>query len=410
MNHCSVRVFGVQPLALTGAGGALLRPEATPGEDGGGGSESPDWVAELEGLYPNRHFRYRRLGGDLAVAVDGQASVLSAWLCSNVVLNQHVVVFELQAGVLAYPDIDVRAWRGALAATADDRRPAAVVDLLVRAREWVAGSVGCALDDIGVVHDTCNVTLFLEPADAPALPASAETACFLHGAAERLTVRRTEVEVSGATRVFLGGRAHVVISTSHNDVSVIRQIMFAAQVTWFYASVCLRHATSLHRQLHGRHRRQGLVELEAEARDLVYAYQTMRLQNESEKIAWEALKELVYCPIAAAWAIEGSLDQLQRYAEFFQGFIKDVREVQARRADEILNYVLAALALFGLVGLWANVLGAEAAVRALGSWANLVDTATGSALGLTTVVFIVVSALIAAALIAYGIRARHGRR
>lgn len=413
MSECAVRVFGVQPLAFAVDHGQLLRPASAPAAVDAA-SEQPSWVAELEGLYPHHHFHYRCLECAASVDIDGRRHVLSAWLASNVVLNQHVVIFELQAGVYAQAAIDVGALRALLVATADDRRPPVVTALLGRACEAVAASVGCRPHELVVRPDTCNVTLFLEPrVDGQAmalLPPPATTACFVHDAAERLTVARTAVEVSTATRVFLGGRAHIVVSTSRNDVNVIRQIMFMLQVTWFFVPLYLRHAAGLHRQLQRGRATLGLDELEAAAGDLVYVYQTVRLQNESAKISWESLAALVHRPVASAWAIEGSIDQLQRYAEFFQAFIKDVREVQSRRADEVLNYVLAALALFGLVGLWANVLGAEAAVRDIGSWSRLIGTATGSALGLTTVVVMVASALIAAGLISYGIRARHGRR
>lgn len=410
MTDYALTLFGIQPLAFAAPPRNLL-PSTLLDDVGAAMFDGmPAWVAELERLYPTRHFAYRRLDTAAAIEANGLCLGLSAWLCCNTELNQHVVVIEVHAAAVAVDAIDARALRALLVASDDDRRPAAVRDALVQARGHVQRLTGAPLEDILVGHDTCNVALFLKPLAQDGQLTGVDAARFWHDDAERLSVRRTPIEVSDATRVFFGGRAHVVVSTSEGDSEVIRQILFMLQVMWFYVPLYLRHASSLHRQVLAGRSRQPLDELEAAAQRLVNAYQTVRLQNESAKISYEALASRMYQPAQELWAVERSIDQLERYAAFFRGFIKDIRAAQAARADEALNYVLAALGLFGIFGLWANILTAEATAREIVSFRNLVRIITSSSLGIASVVCIALSAVIAVWLVAHGIRTRHARR
>lgn len=411
MNSCSLTLFGVQPLRFGGFEHDMALTAAMASQVAPAPGETPAWATELERLYPGQSFVYRRLAGTAQVTHDGRDMTLSAWLCSNTVLNQHVALLELHATDIDATTMDAGNLRALLVATAqNDRRPAAVKAAMQQARATAARLAGCRQDDVVVPDDTCNVTLFLEPRAGADHPTDTDLQGFLHDAAERLTVNRTLIQVSDRTRVFFGARMHMVVSSSPNDIMVIRQIMFMLQVMWFYVPLYLRHASRLHRDILGKQGRRGLGELEEAAGRLVGVYQTVRLQNESAKISYEALCSLIYEPAERLWLVERTVDQLQRYADFFQSFIRNVREVQSRKADEILNYVLAALGLFGFVGLWANLLTAAAGARDMASFHTLLQIAFTTPLGRTTTAFVAISVVMTFWLVAYGIRARHGGR
>ena len=409
MSDYSLTVFGVQPflfdsferdmsLVPASSAGSEQLPESLPA-----------WTAELERLYPGGQFVYRNLEDSAPLECDGLCLNLSAWLCSNTVLNQHLVLLELHADAIDVGVVDMGRLRSLLVmTTADDKRPGAVQSTVGRAREAAARVAGCKGEDIVVLCDTCNVTVILSPNGSEGRSIELDALAFSHDNAERLTVDRALLRVSDSTRVFFGSRVHVVISSSQGDIGVIKRIMFMLQVMWFYVPLYLRHASVLHREILGSQPRRDLSELEGVAARLVCMYQTVRLQNESAKISYEALSSLVYEPAESLWTVERTIDQFQRYADFFQSFIKDVREVRSRKADEILGYVLAALGLFGFVGLWANILAAETSVHEIVSFRNLMHIAFTTPLGFTTIVFIAISVTVAAWLVAYGIRARHG--
>lgn len=406
MSGCKLCLFGVQPLAFTGPGRNLAPPAVAADAIDRLPDDGPSWAMELERLYPMRSFIHQRLACDGVTEAVGLRFRLSAWLCSNTALNQHVVLFELSCEDVVADGMDVGGLRAMLVAGRDDRRPPAVRGAISQACKRVAALVGGSPEDVVVAEDTCNTTLFLNPCTPADQPLETKVDVFTHDA-ERLTVSRTLIKVSDDTRVFFGGRVHLVISTSDGDVGVIKQILFMLQVMWFYVPLYLRRAAVLHRRIVAD-RVGDLDELETVAARLVYASQTVRLQNESAKISYEALTPLVYQPAEAQWAVERSIGQLERYAVFFREFIRDLRETRAAKADEILNYVLAALGLFGIVGLWANVLGAAASAHELASFRNLARIASTSPLGIATVVCIVLSALVAVWLVVYGIRVRHG--
>src|SRR5699024_12552480 len=93
----------------------------------------------------------------------------------------------------------------------------------------------------------------------------------------------------------------------------------------------------------------------------------------------------------------------------FRAFIRDAREIQSRKSDRVLNYVLAGLGLFGIVGLWADILDSQVSAHDIKSYHHLWSMVTGSALGFTTVVFIVAAARVATALAIGNMRIRRGR-
>ncbi|HET7268259.1 MAG TPA: hypothetical protein VFJ15_09130 [Oleiagrimonas sp.] len=411
MSGYTLNIFGVQPLKFTDPERNIaLSSSALPPRDASP-EHMPGWARELEHLYPDGQYHHQRLAQNLDVTFDEQHYRFSAWLFSSNVLNQHLVVFEAHALDTIEPeDINERSVRAMLTATVDDRRPHVITDAIDQACRSVAELARTTPDAIEVTHDSCNITLFLRTDTAAATTGESLQAALAHGSAERLSIERKLVEVSGHTRLFFGGRAHMVVSTSDNDVHVLRQIMFTLQVMWFYVPVYLRHATTLHRQILSDPAKRDLDALETTARRLVYVYQAVRLHNESAKISYEALSPRVYHSVEGLWSIENSIDQLERYGSFFREFIRDTREIQSRKADETLNYVLAVLALFGLVGVWADILGAELAAHNLTSIDRLFSIATGSWLGFGTIAFITAAGLVALWLIAYNIRTRHGRK
>lgn len=415
MSTHELTVFGVQPLAFARLAdnvepAAGLGP-AEPAADDAALGDAPAWVAGLEALYPNRHFHYRQLEDGLAIEGGGCAFRLSAWLCSNATLNQHLVLFELESGEMDPRALAMEDIRALLVSAVDDRRPEAVKAVLRRACGQAMQGGQARAHELAVQHDTCNITLFLRPRGAVE-SGSIEWGRSIsgHGDAERLTVGRKQVEVSATTRIFFGGRVHVVVSSSDNDTGVVKQVLFMLQAMWFYVPLYLRYAGWLHRRILAAGSSGELDEQEATAGRLVYLYQAVRLQNESAKISYEALSGVFYDEVQGNWGIERSIDQLQRYAEFFREFIKDVREVQAQKANDVMNYILFGLSLFGFVGLWANILASEVAVRDLGSPGKLLRIAMATPLGFVTVALLVASVIAGLWFIRYSLRTRRGGR
>lgn len=418
MTMCSLVVFAVQPLsfraiACNAAPTAVLRMQRY-AQDAQSLGDAPEWAVELDEFYPNRHFRYRRLEEAMPIESGGYAFRLSAWLCSNATLNQHLVLFELHADAVDSRIIDMEGIRSLLVSADHDGRPESVRAVIRRACEQAARIEQAGIDELEVRNDTCNVTLFLRPECAEYAQSPTMTAWMDgdpgHGGAERLTVGWKRIDVSDKTLILFGSRIHVVFSSSDRDVSVIKLILFMLQDMWFYVQLYLRYAASLHQRTLVAGSSGELDDLEETAGRLVYLYQAVRLQNESAKIAYESFSDLFYGKVEGVWGIERSVDQLERYAVFFREFIKDVREVQVQKTTDVMNYILFGLSLFGFVGLWANILTSEVAVHDLVSFGHLLKTATTTGLGFATLVVLAVSVVGAIWFVRFSERVRHGRR
>ena len=254
MTMCSLVVFAIQPLSFQ----AIARnavPTAALGVshhalDDQVLGDAPEWAVELDEFYPDRNFRYRRLEEVMPIESEGHAFRLSAWLCSNATLNQHLVLFELHADAVDSATLDMDGIRSLLVSTNHDERPESVKSIIHRACMHTAQIEQADAGELEVRNDTCNVTMFLRPEGAehgqfPTMDAwmGADSG---HGGAERLTVGRKRIVVSDKTLILFGSRVHTVFSSSDRDVSVVKLILFMLQDNWFYVPLYLRYAALLH--------------------------------------------------------------------------------------------------------------------------------------------------------------------
>ena len=376
--------------------------------------DCPNWVADIEALYPNRHFFYQVLTPENEVVIDNQSFRLTAYLCSNTSLNQHLVLFELHASISETSHIAIEKIRSALVLDVTDQRLAIVIKSLDRARALIAETGGCQAQDISIAPNTCNLTLALQvPSTGQQQPAlDISQRIFDNSNYERLSanLNRRPIDISDHTRVYFGGRAHVAVSTSVNDIALIKEIMLMLQVMWFFVPLYLRHAAELHRKIVADQKIGNLANLQKSATQLIYCYQAIQLQNEAAKFSYESMTDLFYEKVESLWNVERSIAQLARYTDFFTAFIKDVREEQAQKSDSLLNYILAMLGMFGLVGLWADILSAQASIISLASIDNFVRITTSTRLGMTTLGLTIFSLVIAVFFITFSIRLKRGKK
>ena len=75
-----------------------------------------------------------------------------------------------------------------------------------------------------------------------------------------------------------------------------------------------------------------------------------------------------------------------------------------------MNYILAMLGMFGLVGLWADILSAQASIISLASIDNFVRITTSTRLGMTTLGLTIFSLVIAVFFITFSIRLKRGKK
>lgn len=405
-------IFGVQPLTYSDEVIERLfvefisyKPSAP--QDG------PDWNTELEKLYQNGHYYSIILERNENIILPNVCDfIFSAYLLCNTRLNIFTIVFELRSKNSVETMLDTNKARQMFVSSDDDQRLSAVKSATKMACEIVAKMVSIDHDDVAIKNDTCNVTIFICPDNKEGLPVKAET-CYgfiSSDDVERMTVCREALEISERTIILFGGRVHLVASVSDNDIYVIKNILLNLQFMWFFVPIYLKIASILHLNIVSGNTNYSVDELEEKSVNLSYIAQTIKLQNESEKLSYETLTQRFYERIEGSWGIEKSLSQFENYASFFEGFIKNTREKQARKADEILNYVLAALAIFGVVGFWADILHAELVTHDWRTFGRFEHSATNSLFGFTTIIFVFIGVVVAVALIYYSIRLKHGKR
>ncbi|MBW8072911.1 MAG: hypothetical protein GJU77_04395 [Ferrovum sp.] len=406
-----ISIFGVQPLTYSDDVRERLfiefisyKPCAP--------QDSPDWNIELEKLYQNGHYYSIILERNESISLPDVCDfTFTAYLFCNTRLNIFTIVFELRSNNSVETTLDTNKARQMLVSSDDDQRLSVVKSATEMACEIVAKMVSIDHDDVAIKNDTCNVTIFICQ-DNKELPVKAET-CYSFISSddvERMTVCREALEISERTIILFGGRVHLVASVSDNDIYIIKNILLNLQFMWFFVPIYLKIASILHLNIVSGNADYSVDELEEKSVNLSNIAQTIKLQNESEKLSYETLTKKFYERIEGSWGIEKSIAQLENYASFFEGFIKNTREKQARKADEILNYVLAALAIFGVVGFWADILHAELVTRDWRTFGRFEHSATNSLFGFTTIIFVFIGVVVAVLLIYYSIRLKHGKR
>jgi len=407
-----ISIFGIQPLTYSEGVRERLFIEFISYKLGII-QDYPDWIIELEKLYSNGHYYSVLLWRDKNITLfDDRNFTFSAHLLCNTRLNLFTIVYELRSKKYEEIQLNTNQVRQMFVLSDNDQRLTVVKSATKKARELVAKMMRIGQDDVIIQNDTCNVTIFLCPNNQEETPIKAKTCYTFIGAddAERMTVCREELAISDRTIILFGGRVHLVASVSDNDVYIIKNVLCNLQFMWFFVPMYLRIASRLHLDIVSGSTNYSDDELEEKSINLSYIAQTVKLQNESQKISYEAFTKRFYDRIEDSWGIEKSLAQFGNYASFFEGFIKNKREKQSRKADDILNYVLAALAIFGVVGFWADILHAELVTREWRTFGQFESYSTGSFFGFATIIFVLIGILMAGVVIYYSIRTKHGKR
>lgn len=371
----------------------------------------PDWMAELERFYPNKHYHSGLLHHEENITLlDDRAFTFSAYLLGSTRLNLFVIVYELRSIEAEEVRLDTNQIRRLFVMSDNDCRLAAIKSSSNKALELVAMMMNINSDDVIIDNDTCNVAVFFNPFDK--IPLNSENCYMFVGDddAERLTVCREELPISDRTMILFGGRVHLVISISDNDVYIIKNVLCNLQFMWFFVPIYLRLASRLHLDIISNKNKFNASQLEEESINLSYIAQTVKLKNESQKLSYEIFTKKFYDRVEDSWGIEKSITQFENYASFFESFIKNLRDKQSQKADDILSYVLAALAIFGAVGFWTDILHAEFITREWRNFALFERDSTDSIFGLTTITLAIISILIAIGVIYYSITTKYGRR
>ncbi len=373
----------------------------------------PDWLLELENLYKNEQFNsFLIFHKDIFEKIFGCDFTLTAHLLANTRLNLFAIVFELNSNGSYKTMLDTSAIRQMLVLSNDDKRLSIVKEATEKACTMAADMLGIRKDDIIIKNDTCNVTIFIKSENTEHVPLTTNIcSSFIQvDNVERITTGRENLDISNETVILFGGRVHLVATTSYNDTVVIKNIFFNLQFMWFFVPIYLRESAKLHLNIVSGDINYNNDELEDKSETLNYISQTIMLQNESSKISYENFTRSFYERVEDLWRIEKSISQFGIYASFFESYIRNTRDKHARKADEILNYVLAALAIFGVVGFWADILHAELITHEWKTFGFFWKNATDSIFGFTTIFFVFIGIFIASILISYSIKLKHGKK
>jgi len=404
-------ILGIQPLTFTDFHKERLLVNFVSYETKAE-TKNPEWIDDLEKYYPNKHHSsFRIFNTDLSL-FDGHKFHLDAYLLSNTRLNLFTLIFEITSKDSEEILLDTEQVRNCLVLSNQSQPLDAIKEASKIAKQMAGNMVGLSQDDIIIRQDTCNVSIFIHPDTDQPLSIN-ENTCYSFiesDDAERSTINRRPISISEGTVILFGGRVHLIASISKNDSIIIKNTMLCLQFMWFFVPEYLRIASKLHLNIVLGNSTASVDELEEKSEKLSYIAQTIKLQNESDKISREFMNSMFYEKVEDSWGIEKSIAQLGNYASFFETFIKNTRENQAGKADEILNYVLAALAIFGVVGFWASILDAEHNSQEWGTFSNFLKSATGSIFGFMTILFILIGISAAVLLIRSSIKIKHGRK
>jgi hypothetical protein len=373
--------------------------------------DDPDWFLEIKGLYQNDHHYSVAICKASAVKIDGIDFIFNAHLLCNSRINIFTIVFDLKSEGCVETMLTTENIRNMIVLSLDDKRIDCIKSATEKAINIVSSMMKVNQEKVIIKKNTCNITIFITPDGDVSLPIKKDLIYnfILSDNTERMSVRREIIKISDKTIIFFGGRVHLVASTSYNDINVLKNIMLNLQIMWFFVPIYLNISSKLHFQMVSGNADYSTDELEEKAMILSYISKTIMLQNESERISYESLSKILYDRIEYLWRIEGSIRQFDKYSSFFELFVKNTRDIRSRKADEILNYVLTVLAIFGAVGFWADILHAEIIIREWGTFERFINYATRSAFGFTTIVIVLMSALIAVTLIYYNVTKKHGK-
>lgn len=412
MDHAPhIAVIGVQPLGYSATYAERLLLGFITYKQQDERHNPPSWLAELEKLYPSGYFHVINISSDVDFSARfGCSAVLSTYIFCSTRLNLFTIVFQVVTRGLWNKGLCTTKIRDLLVLSEMDKRPLEIKQATADAKAVVADLLTIDSDEICIKPDTCNVSIFIKQ-DPYDVTTSRESILRLlrEDGSERISATRTEIPLSDMTTVLFGGRVHLIASRSDRDIDVVMCMLHQMQFTWYFSLAYLRIAADLHLRIVSGSSLDTVDELEEKSEKLAYIAQTIKLQNESAKASYEAFTESCYSLAEKQWGLEALIEQLGNYAHFFNSFIRNTRERQSRKADEVLNYILAALAIFGIVGFWADVLHAELASHSIGGFGRFLKYAWASAMNGFTTSLVVATFFITVVLVSINRRARHGQ-
>ena len=412
MNHTPhIAVIGVQPLDYSTAYAERLLMGFISYKQRDDRHDPPSWLAELEKLYPSGYFHVINVSPDVDFSAHfGCPAVLSTYVFCSTRLNLFTIVFQVLTSGPGNEGLCTAKIRDLLVLSEVDKRPLEIQQATADAKAIIAGLLAIGSEEICIKPDTCNVSIFIKQ-DSHDTATSSESILRLlrEDSSERISATRTEIQLSEMTTVLFGGRVHLIASRSAKDIDVVMCMLHQMQFTWYFSLAYLRMAADLHLRIVSGNSLDTVDELEAKSEKLAYIAQTIKLQNESAKASYEAFTESCYSLAEKQWRLEALIEQLGNYANFFNSFIRNTRERQSRKADEVLNYILAVLAIFGIVGFWADILHAELASHSIGGFGQFLKYAWASAMNSFTTSLVVATFFITVVLVSINRRARHGQ-
>ena len=403
--------MGVQPLDYSATYAERLLLEFISYKQQSERHDPPSWLAELEKLYPSGYFHVINVSSDIDFSAHfGCPAVLSTYIFCSTRLDLFTIVFQVVTRNPGDEGLCTARIRDLLVLSEMDKRPLEIKQATADAKAIIAGLLQIGPEEICIKRDTCNVSIFIkQDSDDAATSRESILRLLREDSSERISATRTEIQLSDMTTVLFGGRVHLIASRSTKDIDVVMCMLHQMQFIWYFSLAYLRIAADLHLKIVSGNSLDTVDELEEKSEKLAYIAQTIKLQNESAKASYEAFTESCYSLAEKQWGLEALIEQLGNYAHFFNGFIRNTRERQSRKADEVLNYILAALAIFGIVGFWADILHAELASHSIGGFGRFLKYVWASAMNGFTTSLVVATFLVAVVLVSINRRARHGK-
>ncbi len=374
--------------------------------------KKPDWISELGKIYQKNNYYCILLDRIENIAVkyiSSNATFTSHLLCNNY-LNIFLIIFDITSNEEHNKPIETKQIRDMFVLSENDLRINVVKSTTEKACKLVAQMLNIKNDDVVIRNDTCNISIFIDQ-EKTGIPINIDDCKHLFGSdeSERITIKREVIDISENTIIMFGGRVHIIMSNSKNDIYVIKNILLNLQAIWFFVPIYLKISSKLHLDIVSGNSNYSVDYLEDKSEVLSYISKTIKLQNEIEKLSYEAFKKKLYDRVESFWGIENGISQFEEYSSFFDSFIKNTREKQSKKADEFLNYVLAALAIFGLVGFWADTLHAEMIAHEWKTFGRFIKFATSSLFGLSTIIFVFVGLSLSIVVVYYSFKTKHGK-
>src|SRR5690554_87213 len=342
-------VLGIQPVFLDTQDLTSFKNQRTPKL-----KAQPSWYDYIS-KYTNNNFYIFEciLRDDLHYINYNEDKVtkyqIEVFVGKNISLNQAVIIYELKHLDGDHEFYSLNEFRDCLMAKDFGRTSIykssiskKIYDIRDCALRYIKFDLG--LTSATIEADTCNLTMFYT--------ALKPTLSFIDDV-ERVKTERDEISISIYTKLYSGGRFHLVASDYSDEKELIKFMLFKLQLTWFYIPMYSNVAMSHFQKK--RYEKKAIFSYRKEASTVIKIYRIVKIQNELSKITLEAL-QMTYEVCQRRWGVEKIITALGEFAEYFMEQSEaDYRQVQQHKSN-ILNYTLGILAFIGLASFPADFL------------------------------------------------------